>query len=219
LPHAEPHAGYAAMITRMDRDMGRLFKLLKELKLDDNTIVIFTSDNGTTFNGGCDRKFFDSLGKLRGHKCNLYEGGIRVPMIVKWPGKIKPNTTSDHISALWDFLPTLGDMVGYQSKEKIDGISLLPTLIGKGKQKKHEYLYWEYHAFGGSQAIRFGRWKAIRRNINRGQMKLELYDLSTDASETRDVSAEHPELIKQILGFINQRTPAVIGRWKFKYEK
>ncbi len=213
LPHAEPHAGYAAMITRMDRDMGRLFKLLKELKLDDNTIVIFTSDNGTTFNGGCDRKFFDSLGKLRGHKCNLYEGGIRVPMIVKWPGKIKPNTTSDHISALWDFLPTLGDMVGYQSKEKIDGISLLPTLIDQGEQVQHQYLYWQY---GSSMAVRYGDWKGVKSNAKRNANgPIQLYNLKQDPSESKNVAMNHPEIVAKIQKFMEHRVNSKIGSWNF----
>lgn len=219
LPHAEPRAGYAGMITRMDRDMGRVFKLLKDLKIDDNTIVIFTSDNGTTFNGGSDREFFNSLGTLRGHKCNLYEGGIRVPMIIKWPGKIKPNTVSHHVSALWDFFPTFADITGYKTTEKIDGISLLPTVTQTGEQKQHEYLYWEYHS-NSSQAVRYGKWKAVKSRVNTGnKAKFELFDLSTDLSESTDVSDRFPEIAAKIQDFMNQRSTSEIDRWNFKPRK
>ena len=132
------------MITRMDRTVGRLLALLEELGLDEDTLVMFTSDNGATFNGGTDRPFFHSNGDLRGGKCEVYEGGIRVPLVARWPGRIAPGTTSDHVSAFWDMLPTFAEAAGAVTPANTDGISLLPTLTGQGLQSEHEYLYWEY---------------------------------------------------------------------------
>ncbi|MCA9020346.1 MAG: arylsulfatase, partial [Planctomycetaceae bacterium] len=152
-----PEKGFAAMITRLDRDMGTLVALLKELKLEDNTVIFFTSDNGPHQEGNHKVEFFNSNGALRGYKRDLYEGGIRVPLIVKWPGKIKPDTTTDHISAFWDFLPTACDLAGIKSPQNIDGISYLPTLLGQ-PQPTHESLFWKYR---GKEALREGQWKAV----------------------------------------------------------
>ena len=187
-PHPHPRAAYAAMVTRMDGDVGRIMDLVRKLDLEDDTIIIFTSDNGPTFNGGSDSEFFESAGPFRGLKVSAYEGGIRVPFIAKWPGKIKANTTSDHISAMWDMLPTFCDVAGTKTPADIDGLSMLNVLTGKDdQQKKHEYLYWE---LGGQQAIRMGDYKAYRRN--RG--KTELYNLGQDIGEQNDIADKMPDL-------------------------
>jgi arylsulfatase A len=192
-PHPNPRACYAGMVTRMDRDVGRIMSLLKELKLEDNTIVMFTSDNGPTFNGGSDSAFFESAHPLRGLKGTVYEGGIRVPFIVRWPGKIKAGSTSEHICAFWDFLPTCCELIGVDAPGDIDGISMLPTLLGqRGKQKKHKYLYWELR---GRQGVRMGRWKAVCPKPNR---KIQLYDLDKDIGEQNDVSDANPEIVSKM---------------------
>jgi len=192
-PHPDPRACYAAMITRMDRDAGRIMSLLKELKLDNNTLVIFTSDNGPTFNGGTDSVFFESAKPLRGLKGSVYEGGIRVPYIARWPGRIKAGSTSNHISAFWDFLPTCCELIGVEPPQDIDGISMLPTLLGQDqRQKKHKYLYWELR---GQQAIRMGKWKAVRTRPGR---KIELYDLDSDIAESKDLADEQPEIVAEM---------------------
>lgn len=193
LPHPTPRAGYAAMITRMDREIGRILALLEGLGIADNTLVMFSSDNGPTFNGGTDSAFFASAGPLRGLKTMLYEGGIRVPLIARWPGKIKPGSETDHISAFWDVLPTITEIVGLDNPSDIDGKSFLPTLLGnKDKQKKHEYLYWEYN---GKQAVRMGDWKAYRSGLGES---IELYNLSEDIGEQNDVASSHPTIMAKI---------------------
>ncbi len=184
---------HAAMITRMDRDIGTLFDLLKELGIDDNTIVFFTSDNGPHREGGADPEFFNSNGPLRGIKRDLYEGGICVPMIARWPGKIEAGAVSDRPWAFWDFLPTAAELTGVRTPKDIDGISMLPELLGK-KQKQHEYLYWEFHERGYQQAVRMDRWKGVRSK----QGALELYDLSKDRGETNNIADRHPDTVKKI---------------------
>lgn len=194
LLHPMPRAGYAAMITRMDREIGRVMALIKELGLDDDTLVVFCSDNGPTFNGGVDAEFFKSAGLLRGLKASLYEGGIRVPMIARWPGKIKAGTVSDHLSAFWDFLPTFTELLGIKTAKAIDGISMLPAFLGQAeKQKKHEYLYWEYN---GSQAVRLADWKALRKAVGGG---IELYNLKHDMRETYNVAADNLKIVSRVL--------------------
>jgi arylsulfatase len=184
-PHDHPRAAYAAMVTRMDRTIGRILELLHELDLDDDTIVIFSSDNGPTHDGagGSDSLFFLSAGVLRGFKGSLFEGGVRVPMIVRWPRRIRPGRTTDHISGFQDVLPTLCDIAGAKAPKDIDGISMLPTILNKGEQKKHDFLYWEFPGYGGQQAVRLGDWKAIRQNMHKGNMKLQLFDLAKVVSE------------------------------------
>ena len=196
----EPQKAHAAMITRMDGDIGRLFKKLKELALDKNTLVIFTSDNGPHMEGGADPKFFNSSGPLRGFKRDLYEGGIRVPMIAHWPGKIKAGTTNNHISAFWDFLPTCCELAGIEKPDNIDGISFLPTLLGQNdRQQKHEYLYWEFHEEGKKQAIRMSDWKGIRLNVSSNpNAPIELYNLKNDLSEKNNIATQHPEIVESI---------------------
>ncbi|MFC1500275.1 arylsulfatase [Candidatus Zixiibacteriota bacterium] len=193
LPHPTPRAAYAAMITRMDRGIGDIMSLLKELGLDENTLVVFTSDNGPTFNGGTDSNFFESAGELRGLKVSLQEGGIRVPMIARWPGMIEPGTVSDHISAFHDWMPTLLDVVGGGIPAGIDGLSLLPTLRGTPRrQKKHDYLYWEHN---GQQAVRLDDWKAFRKSTGD---EIELYNLGGDIGEAMNIAADHPAVMVRI---------------------
>ena len=169
-------------------------ELLKLLEIDNNTIVFFTSDNGPHSEGGHDYEFFDSNGPLRGKKRDLYEGGIRVPMIVRWPGHIETDTISDHVSTFWDFLPTASDLAGIETPDGLDGISYMPTLLGR-KQTKHEYLYWKFTERGWSEAIRSDRWKGVRVGL-RGS--LELYDLVADPGEARDVSMDHPDIAARL---------------------
>jgi arylsulfatase A-like enzyme len=192
-PHPRPRSAYAAMITRMDREIGRIMDLLKDLGLDNDTIVFFTSDNGPTFNGGTDSEFFQSAGALRGLKTQLWEGGIRVPLIARWPGRIAPGTVSDLPCAFWDFLPTLAALAGAPAPEGVDGVSLVPTLVGRSEeQEPHEYLYWE---FQGRQAVRLGTWKAYRRPP---EGPIELYDLAADIGETTDIAAAHPDVVARV---------------------
>lgn len=185
---------YAAMITRLDGDIGKILDLLAELGLEQNTIVFFSSDNGPHEEGGATAEFFDSNGPLQGIKRDLYDGGVRVPMIVRWSGKIKPGQVNAQPFALWDFLPTASAIAGVQPPEGIDGISILPALLGK-KQKNHKLLYWEFHERGFEQAIRMGRWKAVRHGLNQ---PIELYDLETDISEQCDVAAQYPDVVARI---------------------
>ena len=192
----EPQKGHAAMISRLDRDMGRLMRKLKDLGIDENTLVCFTSDNGPHREGGADPAFFDSNGPLRGIKRDLYEGGIRVPLIARWPSTIAAGTQSDHVSAFWDVLPTLADLTGARSLKDIDGISMVPTLLGRpDRQKRHAYLYWEFHERGSKQAVRMGRWKAVRFGA---AGRLELYDLKKDIGETNNVADRHPEVVAKV---------------------
>jgi arylsulfatase A-like enzyme len=193
----EGHTTYAGMVARMDRDIGRLFDKLKELGLDDNTLVIFTSDNGHEF----DRDFFNSNASLKGKKRDLYEGGIRIPFIARWPGKIKLGSVTEHISAFWDFLPTVCDIAKIEPSGDGDGISYLPTLLGnKNEQKVHDYLYWEFNEGQGPiQAIRKGKWKAVRF-FNK---PLELYNLKEDLGEEQNLAEDYPELIRSFDQLLN----------------
>jgi arylsulfatase len=192
-PHRTPRAAYAAMITRMDKDIGRVLSLLAELGLEDDTVVFFTSDNGPTWVGGADTEFFESRGGLRGRKAQLWEGGIRVPLIAKWPGRIEPGSVSDFPSAFWDFMPTFAELAGTAPPDGGDGVSLVPTLTGRaGEQETHAYLYWE---FIGGQAVRLGHWKGIRLSVDD---PIELYDLAADRDETTDVAAEHADVVARI---------------------
>lgn len=194
------HAAFAAMVSLLDKQVGEVLAKLKELGLDDNTIVIFSSDNGPHLEGGADPDYFDSNGPLKGYKRDLYEGGIREPMIAWWPVKIKPGTKSGHISAFWDVMPTVADIAGIEAPENIDGISFLPTLLNQGEQKEHDYLYWEFHEKGGRKALRKGDWKLVRYDVlNPEKTTTELYDLSKDIGEEHNVADEHPEIVKELL--------------------
>ncbi len=201
----EPEKGKAAMITRLDRDIGRLFKLLQALGIDERTLVMFTSDNGPHKEGGIDPKFFNSSGPLRGMKRDLYEGGIRVPFIARWPGVVKPGSTSAHASAFWDVLPTVADASGVPTPSGVDGISFLPTLKG-GPQPRHEYLYWEFHEGSSKQAVRLGPWKAVRLAPSK---PIELYYLPEDLGEQRNVATNQPEVVEQVAAILSEvRTDA-----------
>jgi arylsulfatase len=198
LPHPAPRAGYAAMVTRMDRTIGRILDQLKDLKLDHNTIVLFTSDNGPTHNvGGADSTFFRSAGSYRGLKGSLYEGGIRVPLVVCWPGVVRPGSVADEPFYFPDVLPTLCEAAGAETATGIDGRSFLPLLQGK-PQKPHEFLYWEFPGYGGQQAVRAGRWKAVRQNLSRGVVRTELYDLQADPFETMDRAGHEPHVVRKL---------------------
>ena len=190
----------AAMVTRMDADVGRLLALLEELGIDDNTLVLFTSDNGPHKEGGNDPEWFDSNGPLRGIKRDLYEGGIRVPMLGRWPGRIKPGTTTDHISAFWDFLPTAAEVAGAKVPKGLDGISYLPALKGKKRgQKEHDYLYWEFTEQGGKQGVRQGDWKGIRLDVAKDPKgPLEVYNLAEDLGEEHNIAAAHADIAARL---------------------
>jgi arylsulfatase A-like enzyme len=206
-----PRATFAAMVTMLDRDVGRLLDLLHELDIDRNTFVLFTSDNGPHKEGGHDYQYFDSNGPLRGTKRDLYDGGVCVPAIAWWPGTIAPGTTTDHIAASWDLLPTIADLTRTPAPEGLDGISFAPTLRGaSANQPEHEYLYWEFYEEGGKMAVRLGDWKGVRLGLfNNPDAPLELYDLASDIGETKNVAANHPEIVARILEIMrNARTPS-----------
>jgi arylsulfatase A-like enzyme len=207
----EPQKGHAAMITRMDGDVGRLMAELKQLKLDKNTLVMFSSDNGPHKEGGGDPAFFNASGPLRGYKRALYEGGIRVPLIARWPGRIKAGLVSGHVSAFWDFLPTCCELAGIKAPEGIDGISMVPTLLGRpGEQREHEYLYWEFHEQGKRQAVRMGDWKGVRQNVAKDpDGPIELYNLKNDVGEKDNVAVRHPGIVSKIEAYMKAaRTPS-----------
>jgi len=213
IPSDEPYSAknwpqqeknFAAMITRLDRDVGRIMNKLKELNIDENTVVFFTSDNGPHREGGHDPDFFDSNGALRGIKRDLYEGGIRVPMIARWPNKIKDGTLTSHVSTFWDFLPTAAELSGIKSPSGTDGISIVPTLVGK-EQKNHDYLYWE---FKGNQAVRMGDFKAVRHGLDK---PIELYNLKTDIGETKNVAEKYPKIVNKIKEYMES------GRTESRY--
>lgn len=202
-PCRYPRATYAAMVSTLDENVGKIVKELKRQGVYDNTLIIFCSDNGPTFNGGSDSPWFDSGGPFKSEygwgKGFVHEGGIREPFIASWPGKIKPGTQSDFISATWDFMPTACAVAHITPPANIDGINLLPTLLGEPKkQTSHKYLYWEYPEYGGQQAVRMGHWKAIRMNMFKGNMKIQLFDLNKDIQEMHDVASSYPDIIKQM---------------------
>ena len=219
-PQRYPHAGYAAMVSYLDEQIGLLVQQLKNLGLYENTLIIFTSDNGPTYNGGSDSPWFNSGGPFKSEfgwgKGFTHEGGFRVPMIASWPGQIKPGSVSQHISAFWDVLPTMCELTGIKIPQNTDGISFLPELKGQ-KQKEHNYLYWEFPETGGQQAVRMGKWKAIRQNISKGNLKIELYNLEADLQELTDVSAKYPEIVKKMEQImVAEHVPAVQEIFKMK---
>ncbi|MEO2010441.1 MAG: arylsulfatase [Pirellulaceae bacterium] len=211
-----PIAAFAGMMTKMDEDVGRLLDLLNELGLEENTIVMLSSDNGPHREGGHDPVFFDSNGPLKGFKRDLFEGGIRAPFIVRWPGKTPANEECDLVSAHWDVLPTLCELAGAAVPNDVDGISLVPTLTGKPQsQKQHEYLYWEFYEQGGKRAARFGRWKAVQLNVHKTpDGPIKLYDLSNDLGEQHDLSATQQEQVTEAVRiFKHAHTPSDL--WRF----
>ncbi len=213
-PHFTPRAAYAAMITKMDTYVGRVLDLLDELGLKENTIVVFTSDNGTThLKAEVDYDFFESVKPLRGLKGSLYEGGIRVPLVVRWPGKVKAGSTSDVITGFEDWLPTFLDLVDAKGKapEGIDGKSITPAILGK-EQPPRDLLYREFTGYGGQQAVWKGKWKAIRQKMlrknNKDPLKIELYDLDADLAEANDVAAKHPEVVAEMRKIMKEQRVA-----------
>jgi len=205
-PNASPRATYAAMVTRFDRSVGRILALLKELGLEDDTLVLFASDNGATYDvGGYDMDFFKGTGSFRMHKGYVYEGGIRVPLIARWPGKIKPGRTTDHVCAFQDMIPTILEAVGASRPvpKSLDGLSFAPTLLEKGGQAAHDHLYMEFPAYGGQQMVRMGRWKGVRQNLlKKPDAPIELYDLEADIGEKSDVAGAYPDLVAKIRGIM-----------------
>ncbi len=216
----ESHAAFAAMIHMLDEHVGDIVDLVDSLGLDENTLIMFTSDNGPHLEGGADPDYFDSNGPFKGYKRDLYEGGIRVPMLARWKGHISPGSTTAHPSAFWDIMPTLGEIAGLEVQDNLDGISFLPTLLGDNKmQEKHEYLYWEFHERGGRQALRRDKWKLVQYDVNRTpQGAPELYDLENDAEEQNNLADENPELVSELLALMkNARVPNEV--FKFTGEK
>lgn len=196
-----PKAAYAAMVESMDSYVGEILMTLENQGYDENTIVIFTSDNGTHLEGGRQQKdvdFFKSSGPYKGVKRDLYEGGIRMPFIVKWPGVVKAESTSDFKGAFWDIYPTLANIAGVEVKEEIDGLSFLPALRGEKEQKQHEYLYWEFHEFGGKQAILKDDWKLIELDKNKESSRFELYNIDKDPQEHKNLAQEYPDRVESL---------------------
>ena len=208
----ETHAAFVAMITVLDQQVGEIVDKIASLGLEDNTLIIFTSDNGPHQEGGADPDYFNSNGPLRGYKRDLYEGGIRVPMIAHWPGRIAAGSESGHVSAFWDVLPTVAELTGQAVPGERDGISLLPTLIGEGKQRQHEYLYWEFHERGGRLAARKGNWKAVQYEVlENPDGPVALYDLSTDISEENNLADQHPDILNEMKAILDTvRTPSPV---------
>ena len=205
------------MISRLDSDVGNLLALLKELKLDDNTLVVFSSDNGPHAEGGNDPTFNDSNGPLRGKKRDLTDGGIRVSFIARWPGKIKAGSESSFVGGFQDILPTFAELAGAQHHlpKQLDGVSLVPTLLGRGKQPEHEFLYWAFYEGGAGQAIRQGKWKAIQQPYHSA---VRLYDLASDMGEEKDVASQHPALVRQLTAKMNGAN-VPNERWSFPQQK
>lgn len=215
-----PLSTYAGMITYLDDQVGLLLDKIKALGIDDSTIIFFSSDNGTTFNGGVDAAFFNSVAGLRGLKMDLYEGGIRVPFIARWPTKIKAGSSSHHISAQYDMFATIAELSG-QSVDQTDGISLVPALLGKTKrQQKHPFLYFEYPEKGGQLAIRMGKWKGVKTDVKKNPTKQwELYNLDKDPYEQHDVALQNPAILQELDKIVKQEhTPSGIDRWDFVRE-
>ena len=213
-----PVAAFAGMMEKMDEDVGALVALLKELKLAENTIVLFTSDNGPHKEGGHKPDFFDSNGPLTGYKRSLTEGGIRAPLIAWWPGRVPAGKTTDHISAHWDVVETVCELVGIEAPEN-DGISMVPTLLGKGKQTQHEYLYWEFYEGGGKKAARWGDWKAVQRNVSKGpDQPIAIYNLANDVGEKVDLSKQKPDLVKRAKSIFAEARE-INPLWLYGYER
>lgn len=212
-----PRAAFAAMMERLDLSVADIMNKIDGLGIGENTVFIFTSDNGPHLEGGADPDFFNSNGIYRGYKRDLYEGGIRVPFIVRWPNEIQSSLKTGHISAFWDILPTFCDIAGIDIPANTDGISFLPTLKQEGTQKKHAYLFWEFYEQGGKQAVRMGKWKGIRLNImSHPDNPIELYNLAEDPEERINISSNHPEIVKEIEGIMSDaHSPSDV----FKYRK
>lgn len=207
-------ANYIAMVTIMDTAVGSIVSQLKEQDLLENTLIVFTSDNGPAFEGGKLPEMLNSAGPLRGGKRDLYEGGIRIPFIASWPAMMEGGQTTDHASAFWDFLPTVCELTGQSAPTDIQGVSYAATLTGEGDQAKHDYLYWEFHERKGRRALQQGDWKLVQYNLNTPkQLKTELYNLADDIGETTDLSKSHPEKLSELLSLIDAaRVPSKLFR-------
>lgn len=199
-----PRATFAAMIYRFDVYVGQIIQKLKDLGVYDNTLIVVTSDNGPHREGGADPDFFNSNGIFRGYKRDLYEGGVRVPMIVSWKGHVEEGTQNDLICAFWDWLPTFAELVGSKQKTHSDGISILPAITGKGQQQKHTHLYFEFQELGGRQAVRQNNWKLIRQNIRKEGGTYELYNIASDPSENHNIINEYPEKAAELKALMEQ---------------
>ncbi|MDB4572478.1 sulfatase-like hydrolase/transferase [Akkermansiaceae bacterium] len=217
----EPKTTFAAMISYMDHNIGLLLEKLEDLGLAKDTLVIFSSDNGAMQEGGHRRDSFNSSGQLRGGKRDLYEGGVRVPMIAWWPGKIAAGQVSDHPSAFWDISPTVRELSGAEEQADTDGHSLVPTLFGKGEQKKHEHLYWEFFEGGGKRAILKGNWKLILYNTNKdANPRAELFNIKNDPSEKTDLSTKNSGKVAELTTLMDQvRTSSEHPAFKLKRER
>ncbi len=208
------------MITYLDDQVGTIMKHIKSLGIDDNTIILFSSDNGTGFNGGIDYRFFRSVDSLRGLKMDVFEGGIKVPLIVRWPNHIKANAETDLISAQYDLMATFAQLV-QQSPGHSNGLSLLPTWLGQKNQQKHQYLYFEYPEKGGQLAIREGRWKAVKLDLKKNpKAKWQLFDLTTDPWEENDLAAQYPQMLRHFDEIVqHEHRPAHIQEWEIVANK
>jgi arylsulfatase len=220
-PHQFPRAAYAGMVSYLDDQVGQILDKLQALGLRENTLVLFSSDNGPTYGGGADSPYFESA---KPFKCEfgygkgfVHEGGIRVPMLAAWPGHIEPGSVSDHISAFWDLLPTLCQVAGAEVPEDIDGISFLPVMTGLGTQQNHEFLYWEFPSYKGQQAVRVGDWKGLRKGIFDGNLQIELYNLKTDIQEQQNVASDHPDVVARIEEIMKrEHIPSKVERFKIR---
>ena len=214
----KPYANFAAMISRLDMYVGQVMEQVKALGLEGKTLIIFTSDNGPHKEGGANPDFFKSYGPLRGVKRDLYEGGIRVPMIARCPGVIAENSVNDMVSTFWDMMPTFAAVTGTKLSRPTDGISIIPTLTGAKGQQQHDFLYWEFHEMGGKIAVRMGDWKGIRLNVMKNpNAPLELYDLSTDIHEDHNVAADHPDIVAKIEKIMrDSHTPSAVFKFTEK---
>ena len=207
MPEPLPHAQFAAMVGRLDNYVGEVVKAVEEKGLADNTLIIFTSDNGPHRENGGDPEFFNSNGIYKGIKRDLYEGGIRVPFIAYWPGQISSSVINDP-AALWDMYPTFLELAGISNNKNIDGISLMPTFLKKGRQRQRDYFYWEFHESNGRQAILWGKWKAIKLGVTKEpDPAIELYDLEKDPQEMNNVAGQNPTILKRVAEiFVKEHT-------------
>lgn len=213
----KPRTTFTAMLKLLDQQVGDIINQLSKEGILDNTIIMFSSDNGPHLEGGADPEFFNSNSHLRGYKRDFYEGGIRVPFVVSWPRRIKGSRISNHPSAFWDVLPTICDIIGTECPEGMDGISFLPELAGE-PQEKHDHLYWEFHKNGGKQAVLVNEWKGIRLDMgNEPNAPIELYNLSLDPSEQRNLAKEYPNMVN-IIDSIMQQEHSKSNRFPFEFE-
>lgn len=201
---SHPKATYAAMVTCLDDAVGQVRARLETLGLAENTLVVFSSDNGAMSEGGWSRDNFNSSGPLRGGKRDLYEGGLRVPLIAWWPGRIAAGQITNHVSAFWDFVPTACELAGTPAPPDSDGLSYVPALLARGVQPQHEHLYWELHEQGGKQAVRRGPWKLVRLDaLDPARQRAELYNLERDPAEEHDVAADYPAVVAELAAIMN----------------